>query len=320
MPMPEPTAAALSDCLRAPTGVDEITDVQAWMARWVPLATRGLPPMALALRGGHAADRLGWAFAAGYQAALRALVPTLPADALAAFCVTEEGGNRPRDIRTTLAPLPGGGYTLNGAKRWTTLGPQGAILLVTARLGGADDEARPRLKVARVRTGQPGVVVTPMPPTPFVPEVPHARVALTDVAITEDDLLPGDGYTRCVKPFRTLEDLYVAAAVLAWLAGTAHRRGWPQDFREGLAGALALLAALDDEPPDAPATHLALAGALQWATELHRQADALWARAPDDPAAQRWQRDRPLMNVAATARRLRAERAWEAFDGPAATH
>ena len=317
MPMPEPTATALSDCLRAPAGADEIADVQAWMARWVPLATRGLPPMALALRGGHAADRTGWAFAAGYQAALRALVPTLPADALAAFCVTEEGGNRPRDIHTTVTPAPNGGYVLTGAKRWTTLGPQGAILLVTARLAASDDGdgARPRLKVARVRTGQPGVVIHPMPPTPFVPEVPHARVSLADVAITEDDLLPCDGHTRYVKPFRTIEDLFVAAAVLAWLAGTACQRGWPQEFREGLAGALTLLAALADEAPDAPATHLALAGALQWAAELHRQADALWTRTPDDPAARRWQRDRPLMNVAATARRLRAQRAWERLPG-----
>ncbi len=317
MPLPEPTAAALSDCLRAPIGTDEIPDVQAWMARWVPLANQSLSPMALALRGGHAADRMGWAFAAGYQAALRALVPDLPADALAAFCVTEEGGNRPRDIHTILTPSPAGGYTLSGAKRWTTLGPQGAILLVTARLAASEDEdgagdARPRLKVARVRTGQPGVVITPMRPTPFVPEV-----ALTAVAITADDLLPGDGYARYVKPFRTLEDLYVAAAVLAWLAGTAHQRGWPHDFREALAGALALLTTLADEPPGAPATHLALAGALQWAAELHRQADALWARTPDDPATQRWLRDRPLMNVAATARRLRAQRAWEAVDAPA---
>lgn len=312
MPMPEPTAAALSDCLRTPTDAAEIPDVQAWMAQWVPLATRGLPPMALALRGGLAADRLGWAFAAGYQAALRALVPALPADALAAFCVTEEAGNRPRDIRSTLSPAPGGGYRLNGAKRWTTLGPQGAILLVTARLGQSPAD-RPNLKVARVRTGQPGVSIVAMPPTPFVPEVPHAQVALADVAIADADLLPGDGYARCVKPFRTLEDLFVAAAVLAWLAGTSRQRGWPNEFREGLAGALALLAALAEQPAGAPETHIALAGALRWAAELHRQADALWARTPDDPATHRWQRDRPLMNVAARARELRAQRAWEAL-------
>ena len=313
MPMPEPTTAALSECLRAPTCAAEIPDVQAWMAQWVPLATRGLPPMALALRGGLAADRLGWAFAAGYQAALRALVPALPADALAAFCVTEEAGNRPRDIRSTLSPAPGGGYALSGAKRWTTLGPQGAILLVTARLGQSPAD-RPNLKVARVSTRQPGVTIVPMPPTPFVPEVPHAQVALADVAIADADLLPGDGYARYVKPFRTLEDLFVAAAVLAWLAGTARLRGWPNEFREGLAGALALLATLAEQPAGAPETHLALAGALQWAAELHRQADALWTRTPDDPAARRWQRDLPLMNVAATARRLRAQRAWEALE------
>lgn len=313
MPMPEPTTAALSECLRAPTCAAEIPDVQAWMAQWAPLATRGLPPMALALRGGLAADRLGWAFAAGYQAALRALVPALPADALAAFCVTEEAGNRPRDIRSTLSPAPGGGYALSGAKRWTTLGPQGAILLVTARLGQSPAD-RPNLKVARVSTRQPGVTIVPMAPTPFVPEVPHAQVALADVAIADADLLPGDGYARYVKPFRTLEDLFVAAAVLAWLAGTARLRGWPHEFREGLAGALALLATLAEQPAGAPETHIALAGALQWAAELHRQADALWTRTPDDPAARRWQRDLPLMNVAATARRLRAQRAWEALE------
>ena len=248
-----------------------------------------------------------------HQAALRALVPALPADALAAFCVTEEAGNRPRDIRSTLSPAPGGGYALSGAKRWTTLGPQGAILLVTARLGQSPAE-RPNLKVARVSTRQPGVTIVPMPPTPFVPEVPHAQVALADVAIADADLLPGDGYARYVKPFRTLEDLFVAAAVLAWLAGTARLRGWPHEFREGLAGALALLATLAEQPAGAPETHIALAGALQWAAELHRQADALWTRTPDDPAARRWQRDLPLMNVAATARRLRAQRAWEALE------
>ncbi len=56
---------------------------------------------------------MGWAFAGGYQAALRALRPELPHDSMVALCVTEEAGNRPRDIRTTItpqAPLPGAGY------------------------------------------------------------------------------------------------------------------------------------------------------------------------------------------------------------------
>ena len=67
---------------------------------------RRLPPRRAeqALLGGFDADRVGWAFASGYQAALRALLPELPADAVAAFCVTEESGNRPRDIHTRITP------------------------------------------------------------------------------------------------------------------------------------------------------------------------------------------------------------------------
>ena len=46
---------------------------------------------------------------------------------------------------------------------------------------------------------------------------------------------------------------------------------------------------------------------------LYMYADAtpLWAATGDDPAAQRWQRDAPLFEVAGSAREQRAERAWE---------
>ena len=83
----------------------------------------GADSTALAIAGGFAADRVGWAFASGYQAALRALVPGLSHDTLAAFCVTEAEGNRPRDIRTTIVPQPDGTLRIDGSKRWTTLGP-----------------------------------------------------------------------------------------------------------------------------------------------------------------------------------------------------
>ena len=127
----DPIAAALDHCLRAPTTVPPLDSVDQWWPGWAALAAQQSSPMAQALRGGFAADRVGWAFAAGYQSALRTLVPSLPVQALAAFCVTEEGGNRPRDIRTLITPGAGGGFTVSGAKRWTTLGPQGTLLLVT---------------------------------------------------------------------------------------------------------------------------------------------------------------------------------------------
>jgi hypothetical protein len=51
--------------------------------------------------------------------------------------------------------------------------------------------------------------------------------------------------------------------------------------------------------------------ALAWAHDLYAEAGTLWARDADEPAAQRWQRDAALFAVAASARGLRAARAWE---------
>ena len=307
----DPIAAALDHCLSAPTAVPPLDSVDQWWPGWAALAAQQSSPMAQALRGGFAADRVGWAFAAGYQSALRTLVPSLPVQALAAFCVTEEGGNRPRDIRTLITPGAGGGFTVSGAKRWTTLGPQGTLLLVTGRLAGAATDERPALKVALVRADQPGVTVVPMPETAFVPEVPHARIQLQDVAIEPSSLLPGDGYDTYVKPFRTLEDIHVTAAVLAYLLREARARGWPADLRERLAAGLSTLAMVAQSHRDAPTTHVALAGALHWAAALYDEAGALWATTPEDPASRRWLRDAPLFAVAAGARQQRAARAWE---------
>ena len=307
----DPIAAALDHCLRAPTAVPPLDSVDRWWPGWAALVAMHSSPMALALLGGFAADRVGWAFAAGYQSALRFLVPSLPVQALAAFCVTEEGGNRPRDIRTLITPGAGGGFHVSGAKRWTTLGPQGTLLLVTGRHASAAPDERPALKVALVQADQPGVTIMPMPETAFVPEVPHARIHLQDVAIDAASLLPGDGYSNYVKPFRTLEDSLVTAAVLAYLLREARARGWPADLHERLAATLVTLARVTSSDHSDPATHVALAGALHWAAALYDEAGALWATTPEDPASRRWLRDAPLFAVAAGARQQRAARAWE---------
>jgi len=315
--------SAIDVCLRAPTGVPARTSVAQWWPRWRDGAARAPGSAAMALLGGFDADRVGWAFAAGYQAALRALLPTLPADVVAAFCVTEEGGNRPRDIATRFIPAPGGGWTIHGAKRWTTLGPDCSLLLVVGALPARAADTRAQLRVARVPADAPGLQLLPMPETRFVPEVPHARVQLDAVQVDEQALLPGDGYARYVKPFRSLEDAHVTLAVLAYLLREARQRGWPAHFAERLCATLALLAdlaeslaeALADSPAeslaDAPALHVALAGALAWAHGLYAEAGTLWAQAADEPAAQRWQRDAALFAVADSARSLRAVRAWE---------
>lgn len=264
----------------------------------------------LAIASGFAADRVGWAFAGGYQAALRALVPDLAPDSLAAFCVTEATGNRPRDVRTTITPQADGLLRIDGAKRWTTLGSAGTLLLVVGAMPAAATATRPALRVARVPVPTPGLALEPMPPTRFVPEVPHARVHLDDVRVTADALLPGDGYDGYVKPFRTIEDVHVTLAVLAYLLREARLRGWPAALGEQVVAAVEMFAELAAADARAPSVHVALAGALTIAHRIYAEAGALWSANAEDPAARRWLRDAALFEVAATARRQRAERAW----------
>lgn len=303
----------LEQTLRQPAqAVAAIDDIGAWWTRWQEVNGGGTAGLAIA--AGLAADRVGWAFAGGYQAALRALVPGLPRDAMAAFCVTEEGGNRPRDIRTTIVPQPDGSLRIDGAKRWTTLGPASTLLLVVGALPASTPAARPALRVARVPVPSPGLTLHPMPPTRFVPEVPHAQPSLHDVRVDADALLPGDGYDRYVKPFRTLEDVHVTLAVLAHLLNEARHRGWPRAFAEDAVAVLALLSELSLGDPADPLVHVALAGALRLAHRLYGDATELWSACGDDPAAQRWLRDKALFQVAGLARQRRAEVAWERME------
>jgi hypothetical protein len=302
---------ALVTCLQAAPQARTIEDVADWWTVWLSLSPTANEPAARAIAGGFAADRVGWAFASGYQAALRALVPDLPHDTLAAFCVTEAEGNRPRDIRTTIAPQADGMLRIDGTKRWTTLGPAGTVLLIVGAMAVASDAARPALRVARVPVSTTGLVLKPMPPTRFVPEVPHAEVLMQDLRVSANALLPGDGYDSYVKPFRTIEDLHVTLAVLAYLLREARAGCWPATFTEQLVATLVLLSELAAEDAHAPTTHVALAGALHMAHRLYADAQPLWAEAGEDPAAMRWQRDAALFEVAGSARRQRAQRAWD---------
>src|SRR5690348_2628168 len=92
----------LDRVLRAAPPVTHASIAAFWSAHRD--ATRGLPPIERAILGGAAADRLAWAFAAGYAAALRGLVSEadLPEGDLAALAATEQGGAHPRAIATEL--------------------------------------------------------------------------------------------------------------------------------------------------------------------------------------------------------------------------
>lgn len=304
---------SISALLENPRGAPvECADVAAWWPRWRALAAGESNPFERAVRGGAEADRVGWAFASGYQAALRALDPSLPDDAIAALCVTEAEGNFPRAIRTTLTRKDGGNE-VSGEKRWTTLGPEGGVFIVIAREAGSD-EARPSLRAVRIASGAKGLSVESMPPTSFVPEVPHARVRLDAVRVPDSAVSEGDAYLSHVKPFRTIEDIHVHAATIAYLVAESRRRGWPQAWIERAIMLLHSLKSLAQLDPLAPEAHVALAAALGLGETLVDEADAHWAVAGEDPAAARWVRDRKLFSVAGKARVQRLAAAWERID------
>jgi len=295
-------------------GAPPCEHVADWWPRHRAIVAEHPDPIHQAIVGGFVADRVGWAFASGYQAALRALVHDLPADRICALCVTEEAGNTPKAIKTTLR-RNGSDYVLDGSKRWTTLGPEGALFLVAARDAEAAGE-RPSLRVARVAADAPGVSVETMPPTRFVPEVPHARLRFEAVRLDESALLPGDGYDQYVKRFRTVEDIHVQAAVLSYLMREAQRLSWPEGWIERLSALLSALGKLSDMPPENAETHISLAGALAISAGLIGESEPFWLKTASDPAALRWARDRELLEVASGAREQRTRRAWEALRRP----
>jgi acyl-CoA dehydrogenase len=283
--------------------------VAAWWARHRAIAGEHADPIHQAIVGGFVADRLGWAFASGYQAALRALLPESPSDRICALCVTEADGNSPKSIKSTLRKS-GEAWTLDGAKRWTTLGPEGALFFVAARDEAASG-ARPAIKLVRIASDAPGLKIQAMPPAKFVPEVPHAQLQFENLKIKDTEILAGDGYDRYVKPFRTVEDIHVQAAVLSYLMREGQRLAWPQAWLERLSALLAALSKIADMPAGEAETHVALAGALAIGAGLIGETEAFWPAAEADPAALRWRRDRELLNVASGAREQRTKRAWE---------
>lgn len=287
--------------------------VAQWWNQHRGLAADWPSPIQRAIAAGFRADRVGWAFASAYQVALRVLVPDLPEPALAALCVTEDQGTAPRAMRSGIREDGLGGLLLDGAKRWTTLGPEGGLFLVAARDTRQVGD-RPVIRLLRVPSDTAGVQVQPMPPTAFVPEVPHAQLRFESVRLEASAILPGDGYADYVKPFRTIEDLHVHAAVLAYLVRESRRLAWPHDWTEQALAVLLAYTAVAGLDPRFPTTHVALAGALNSGERLAAAADALWASSPDTAAAARWRRDRKLLSVASQARTARIQNAWDQFN------
>jgi len=302
---------ALASTLRAvlcmPPAVPPIASLAEWRRRDREAAS--CAPVDHATLAGFAADRIGYAFASGYQAALRALDPSL--GVVASFCASEQGGAHPRAIEATLRRSDGH-WVLDGGKRWATLAPIAEVLLVVASTGIV--EGRNQLRLARVASARTGVAVETMPAPAFAPEIPHGEIRFTGVLLTDDEVLPGDGYERYLRPFRTIEDVHVHAALLAYLVRVARQQEWPFEIAEELVALLGAVHGLAREDPSAPEVHVALGGVLRLGRPLFDRVDGLWR--PEDPAGRdRWLRDSALFGVAEHARAARLASAWARLAG-----
>ncbi|HEY5596109.1 MAG TPA: acyl-CoA dehydrogenase family protein [Candidatus Bipolaricaulota bacterium] len=295
---------------RCTTPHPTLPTLSAWKRLFDAQSGAWAEPVDRAIVGGFLADRVAYAFAAGYQSALQRLVPTLPLREFAALCVTEAGGGHPRDIQTKLEPCAAG-WTLNGCKRFVSCAHEAHTLLIVASMGRSS-EGKNQLKLVSLRNDTPGVSLEPMDPLSFVPEISHAQVRLEDVRVTQSRLLPGDGYLDYVKPFRTIEDVHVLAAVLAHLFRVASSWAWPGNVRARLVSLLTGVRALATCEPSAPAVHVALAGALEQTGAFLHEVEPHWQTV--EPAARSaWQRDRALLGVAQGVRDQRLKAAWRHF-------
>lgn len=254
-------------------------------------------PFELAVVGGRLMATPGLAFLVGYQAALRMLWPSAPLS-LGALCATEQRSLRVADMQTRLRDL-----RLSGRKDFVTAGDAADWLLVAAR--SEEPGEVPRLNLAVVYPGEPGVRLEKLAPMPLMPDIGHGRLFL-DNALCE--LLAGDGWDAYVKPFRTLEDIYVLSAMAAWLFGVGQDCDWPQTLQLRLLALLAGCAEVSRQAPNNPVGHVLLGGLFAQFDGLKAEVNQALDDGPPQWAAM-WQRDQAVMDLAAGARGKRLAKA-----------
>ena len=287
-----------------------------WKQAFQALCASKAKPWEQALFGGAQAGCVGYAFAAGYQAALHSLLGADISKGISALCVTESGGNHPRAIQTTLTQTTSKKsaevlYLLDGSKTFITGGPQADVLLVAATTC-EDSQGRPVLRLVKVPGTAEGVSVQPMPPLPFVPEIDHASVSFAKVRVPAEDILPGDGYADYVKPFRTTEDIHVTLALCGYLVRVALQTGYAPEQLPLWLSLTAQHIQLAQLPAADPMTHLLLAGTRRQLEQAIPDLETHWQQASTESSGTSsgnsfadWQRDKALLKVASKAREQR---------------
>ncbi len=269
-------------------------------------------PVDMAVAGGFLADCPAYAFAVGYWAALHRLLPDLPKAPVPAFCISEKQGPHPAKIKCRLEKSEDR-WLLNGKKHFVTCGREAELLLVAASTG-TDPTGKNQLRMVRVEKDQSGITVKPLgKPITILPEISHGVVEFSNVAVSPEDILPGDGYLAYIKPFRTIEDLHVIAAILGHLLQIGTLFEWPHSAREQLLALMLAIRTIARADFTAPEVHVAAGGAIAALQSLLESIETCWDLvAPQTRSA--WRRDRAVLDIAADARRKRLTAAWNQFN------
>ncbi len=281
-----------------------------WFADFKHASLELESPFDRAVIGGRLSHCAGFAFAGGYQSACESLFAQHRGE-LASLCVTEAEGNHPRAIQSTLDQTTEG-MELNGNKKFVS-GAGAAQRLYVACTTGNDNAGRPLLKLVSLAANQQGVEITELPPLGFIPEVSHGKVRFEQVKVDPDQVLPGDGYLAYIKPFRTVEDIHVLGALLAYRLGEGLDARWQAPALEQHISLVLNLRSLANMSPSSPATHLALAGARQQVKTLFDLTDDEFEQG-NPTQFKYWQRDKALLKIAGSAHVSRTAKAWQDFE------
>ena len=287
--------------LLGPLPRSQHTEMSKWFAE-LSESTVGTQSCEMAIYGGRLAATPGLAFLAGYQAALRALVPSAP-QGIGALCLTEQGSSKAADMQTRL--LDG---HITGRKDFVIGGNAAQWLIILAR-DEADQQA-PHLTAVLVAVESTGVTLQPGPILAMLPDMPHSSVQFQQA---QCQVLAGDGWNDYSKAFRTLEDAHVLAALCAWLYGQSLLDQWPQGLKLQLLGVLAGLKETLQQPHKEAATHLLLAGLLAQFADLQAQITQALNTHSSQTTTQAWQRDKAILEIARSARMRRLDVAKNAL-------
>lgn len=292
----------------------KINSIENWKKQFFEHSSNWNHTVDKAISCGFNSDRIAYAFTSGYWSALTCLVPTLPDKKIGALCVTEKEGNHPRSIHTKLTSVDEENksvWQLNGSKSFVTCANDADILLVAASTG-VSPKGQNNIRLVCVDSHTHGISINSLKDIPFIPEISHGELDLNKVRLSESQILPGDGYTDYIKPFRTLEDIHVTSAVLGYLFRTGCVFNWPNHVNSQILSILSGIKYVSLENPLDITLHILLGGISSIFESFVKSLDPYW-KLTDSKTESRWNRDKKLLMIAGKAREKRLSSAWSHY-------